>query len=552
MSEENLTCISDQIFGDSLPSVESILDKYPPRILTEGAMVTRFAPSPTGFLHIGGVFTALISERLAHQTGGVYIVRIEDTDKKRRINGAEDIIKDGLKYFNLMPDEGWGAKATGSLPIDYGPYKQSERELIYKAFLKKMLLDGLAYPCFMTSEELDQMRARQADMKVRPGYYGVWAKWRDANPETVFDMLKDGVPFVLRFKSNGDPHNKVVFDDLVKGKLEMQENDIDAVIMKSDGLPTYHFAHVVDDYLMRPTHIIRADEWIPSTPLHLQLSDALGIKRMRYGHLSPITKIDDNGSKRKISKRKDPEANIEYYQKKGYTNVAIIEYLMNLASSGFEDWRRNNKDKPYTDYRITFKSLSSVSSPLFDEAKLKDISKDIIARMSAEAFFDAVLSWSEQFDESFHKKLSSQHKYWKDVFSIERDSGKRKDTAYWAEVYEQNSYFDSSEFTGAAWDSFESSLNVSEIAEARERVARHLGELHTQDDFMQFMRDIAKDFGLAQSIKELKDSNGAMRGHVGLVTQVIRYAITGRINSPDLFQIIKVLGLEEVKKRLAR
>lgn len=548
MSEKNTQEICSLIFQENLPDIKTIQERYPERDLPKGAMVTRFAPSPTGFLHIGGIFTALISERLAHQTDGVYIMRIEDTDQKRRVENAENLIRDGLDYFGLKPDEGWDVNA---LQGEYGPYKQSERRFLYRAFLKKMILDGLAYPCFMTAEELEQMRARQSEMKVRPGYYGVWAKWRDADSAVVYDMLKKGEPFVLRFKSPGSPKAKVVFDDLVKGRLEMQENDIDAVIMKSDGLPTYHFAHVVDDYLMRITHIIRADEWIPSTPLHLQLSEAIGLKRMKYGHLSPITKIGLDGNKRKISKRKDPEANIEYYKAKGYPSLALIEYLMNLASSGFEDWRKNNQYKSYTDYRITFKSLGKVSSPLFDEAKLRDISKSIISRMSTDEYYSGVLTWTTQFDQAFHDKLVENRDYWLNVLSIERENGKRKDVASWSEVYEQNSYFCSEEFAKVDWTGFETSLTNDEINEIRIRVAQHLDALTTPDDFMRFMREVAKDFGLASSIKELRDSNGQMRGHVGLVSQVVRYAITGRTNSPDLFQIISVLGSDEAKKRLA-
>lgn len=544
--------ISEIIFKEKLPSVESILEKYPPRKLAEGAMVTRFAPSPTGFLHIGGVFTALISERLAHQTRGIYYVRIEDTDRKRRVEGAEEIIEEGLEYFGLAPDEGWGSKSQDEkLKMDYGPYKQSERELIYKAFLKKMVEEGTAYPCFMTAEELEEMRLKQAELKLRPGCYGEWAKWRAADEMVVKKKLEEGRPFVLRFKSPGDPNKKTVFDDLVKGRIEMQENDIDAVIMKSDGLPTYHFAHVIDDFLMRTTHVIRADEWLPSTPLHLQMCEVLGIKRMKYGHLSPITKMD-KGNKRKISKRKDPEANVEYYQEKGYTTEAVIEYLMNLASSGFEDWRKNSKNKCYRDYKITFRALSNVSSPLFDEIKLKDIAKEVVARMTTEEVYAEVSLWAKKFDQEFYKKLTKDQDYWMRVFGIERQDGRRKDVSCWSEIYEQNEYFDLEKFAGADFEKFETLLTKEEVEKVRTRVAEKLKKLKTQEEFMSYMRELAKEFGLAENIKELKESKGRMRGHVGLVVQVVRYAVTGRTNSPDLFQIIEVLGAEEVRKRLKR
>lgn len=549
MDKINTVILPNLIFPDTLDDIESILAKYPPRVLPEGAMVTRFAPSPTGFLHIGGVYSALVSERLAHQTDGVYYVRVEDTDQKRKLEGADDVISSGLECFGLKPDEGLGVDGMSG---DYGPYRQSERELIYKAFLKKMVVEGKAYPCFATESELDDMRVKQSEMKLRPGYYGTWAKWRDADPEIVKQMLEAKKPFVLRFRSNISEDGRVVFDDLVKGRIEMQDNDVDIVLMKSDGLPTYHFAHAVDDSLMRTTHVIRADEWVPSVPIHLQLTKALDFKRMKYGHVSPITKIDENGKKRKISKRKDPEANVTYYQEKGYPSLAVIEYLMNLASSAFEGWRKGNKERPYTDYRITFKSLSKSSNPLFDEAKLRDISKDIISRITTVEFYDKAYEWASKYDKIFYKKLAKDKAYWMDVFSIERSSGKRKDIATWSEVYENNSFFDLEGFQGADWGLFETVLNSDEVDKIKKLFIDKLDELDEPGLFMNFSREVAKDLGLAESILELKASNGKLRGHVGLVSQVVRFAITGRTTTPDLFQIIQVLGLEESKKRLAQ
>lgn len=541
--------IEDLIFKEKLPSVESILEKYPERVLPEGAMVTRFAPSPTGFLHIGGVYMALISERFAHQTGGVYFVRMEDTDQKRKISEAEGIINEGLKYFNLSPDEG---KVDSGEIGQYGPYEQSKRVEIYHAFLKKLIKEKRVYPCFATEEELDGMRKMQGEMGVMPGYYGVWAKWRDADISDVSKKLEEGAPYVLRFKSEGDPEKRVLVDDLIKGGIELPENNLDIVVMKVDGLPTYHFAHVVDDFLMKPTHIIRADEWVSSVPLHFELSDVLGFPRLKYGHISPITKIEENGTKRKLSKRKDPEANVEYYQNKGYPNIAVIEYLMNLANSDFEDWRKTNQDKSYSEFKLTFKKLSQSNGPLFDEIKLRDISKEIISKMSLEEFYENILNWSKKNDLTFYEKISNNKEYWEKVFSIERDSSKRKDIGTWSEVSKFYSYFDTQEFNLPSWSEFATPLNSSEVELILEKFSNELGDLKTADEFMQFMRMLAKELGLAENIKEYKASKGGLRGHVGLISQVIRFAVTGLNNTPDLFQIIQVLGVEEVKRRLIK
>ncbi len=547
MKKSNRDSISDLLFKEELPTVDSILKKYTDRNLPTNAMVTRFAPSPTGFMHIGGVYMALISERFAHQTGGIYFVRIEDTDQKRKIDGAEDIINNGLEYFNLRPDEG---PTIHGMRGEYGPYRQSEREHIYKAFIKKLVQEGKVYPCFATEDDLDEMRKRQSEMSIRPGYYGVWAKWRDADPDEVEKMLKEERSYVLRFKSNGNPEKKVLIDDLIKGQIEMPENDTDIVVMKKDGLPTYHFAHVIDDFLMKPTHIIRADEWVSSTPIHFQLSDALGFPRMKYGHISPINKLEPDGGKRKLSKRKDLEANVEYYQKVGYPKTAVIEYLMNLANSEFEDWRKANPEKPYTEFQITFKRLSQSTGPLFNEIKLKDISKQVVARMNVDELYDNLLEWSSKCDKEFNKKLIDNKEYWLKIIGIEREGEKRKDIATWAEVYEFYKYFDTENFSIPEWNTFESPLTQDEIEQIKKDVAKNLKALTTPDDFMIFMRTLAKKFNLAENIKEFKASQGKMRGHVGLISQVVRYAVTGRTNTPDLFQIIQVLGAKETEKRL--
>lgn len=548
MEDQNLKKIIDLIFKENLPTIDSILEKYPNRDLKEGGMVTRFAPSPTGFLHIGGVYTALICERFAHQTGGVYFLRIEDTDQKRKIDEAESIISNGLSYFNLTPDE--GLTNLGFKGI-YGPYRQSERGDIYRAFMKKLMEEGKIYACFSTEDELEEMRKEQSELSIRPGYYGKWAKWRDADYSVVLDKIKNDEPYVLRFKSNGNSDKRILINDLIKGDVEMPENDTDIIVMKKDGLPTYHFAHVIDDFLMHTTHVIRADEWFSSLPIHIELTEALSFPSINYAHISPITKLDESGSKRKLSKRKDPEANVMYYIEKGYPKMAIIEYLMNLANSDFEDWRKANIEKSYTDFEITFKKLSQSNAPLLDETKLKDISREIVSKMSVEEFYQNVFNWSQEYDIGFNKKIADNKDYWMKIFSIERESGKRKDIAVWSEVSNFYKYFDKDNFINPDFRNFNTPLSTEEIDKIKKDTFDYLNKLNSKDEFMEFMRSLAKDLGLAQNIKEFKASNGAFRGHVGLVSQVIRFMITGETNTPDLFEIIQVLGVDESKRRLS-
>ena len=373
--------LAERLFPEDLPSIESLLTRYPDRELPKGAMVTRIAPSPTGFMHIGGMYMALISCRLAHQTNGVYYLRIEDTDQKREVEGARKVVTDSLHKFGLDPDEGEGI--NGVEKGAYGPYRQSERKDIYKSFIKHLVEIGRAYPCFCSEEELEATHKKQEELNVKSGYYGVWAKYRNADPNIVEEMLNQGKPYIIRFKSLGSNENKIVYNDLLKGQIELPENDLDLVILKSDGLPTYHFAHVIDDHLMGTTHVLRGDEWLSSIPLHRELFKAFEFKCPEYAHIAPINKIDESGGKRKLSKRKDPEANISFFGENGYPEVAVVEYLMNLANSNFEDWRKANPDKLYTEFQLALKKLPDSAGPLFDRVKLNDIAKEKIAGMKA-------------------------------------------------------------------------------------------------------------------------------------------------------------------------
>ncbi|OQB44533.1 MAG: Glutamate--tRNA ligase [Parcubacteria group bacterium ADurb.Bin159] len=535
-------------FGDC-PHREEIFKRYPKRKLPQGAMVTRIAPSPTGFMHIGSIYTALISERFAHQTNGVYFLRIEDTDKKREIKDAYKIIIESLDKFNLSPDE--GEDINGKEKGNYGPYRQSKRKEIYKAFIKYLIEIGRAYPCFCTEEELEEMRREQEKLKVRTGYYGKWAKWREADEEMVKKMLVKNKPYVIRFKSLGNNKNKFIHNDLIKGWLELPENDLDVVIMKSDGLPTYHFAHVIDDYLMGTTHIFRGDEWLSSVPIHYELFEALNLERPNYGHIAPINKIDESGGKRKLSKRKDPEANISFYDKEGYPKIAVIEYLMNLANSDFEDWRKNNPDKPYTEFKLSLKGLSASNGPLFDKIKLDDISKEIISKIKAEEVYKEVLAWASKYDNDFKRILKKDKKYWLAIFSIERGGEKpRKDISHWSEVKDTFAFFIKEKFVPQDWANFKSVLQSEEIKEIIGQYKKIFDFNDSREKWLEKIKQIAANFNFAPDIKTYKNNKDKYRGHIGEIAQVIRFAITGRTKTPDLYQIMQILGEEECKKRL--
>ena len=391
MVDAKSTKIADLLF----PDIESVPDETPDRNLPKGAAVTRYAPSPTGFLHIGGVYTALISERMAHQSDGVFYLRIEDTDKQREIADGVRLIASGLGKFGIRVDEGVHPDMTETGA--YGPYIQSERLPIYHTFIKKLVADGNAYPCFCTSEELDQTRETQELQKIKTGYYGRWAKHRVITSEEVEERLGRGEQFAVRLKSRGVEGQKIKFTDLIKGDLNLSANENDAILLKSDGYPTYHWAHCVDDHLMRTTQVIRGDEWLPSVPLHTELFTLMGWELPQYAHLAPIVKIDEAGSKRKLSKRKDPEANVEYYFEQGYPIAAVTEYLLNLINSDFEDWRREHPDTPHTEFIVRLEKANA-SGALFDFVKLADVSKAVVSRMSATEVCAAVIEWANQYD----------------------------------------------------------------------------------------------------------------------------------------------------------
>jgi glutamyl-tRNA synthetase len=529
--------IADKIFPDA-PSAAEIEVKYPPRDLPDGAKVTRAAPSPTGFMHIGNMLPFLVDERAAHSSGGVFMLRIEDTDTKRLNQGAERIITSAFEHYGIVPDE--GVMADGSERGAYGPYRQDERREIYHAYIKEMLKDGRAYVDFATPEELEEIRKKQEAEGARPGYWGRWVKYSDLSTEEVARRIDANEPYVIRFRSSGNCENKISVKDAIRGNLTFPENDLDAVIMKSDGLPTYHFAHVVDDHLMGTTHAIRGAEWLPSLPLHLQMFRAMGWRAPKYAHTSTIDKLD-GGSRRKLSKRKDPEANVEFFEEQGYPPVAVIEYLMNIANSNFEDWRRQNPNAPYTEFKFELSKLPS-SGALFDFAKLESIARDVVGRMSANEVFSAVKEWAEKHDTGLAKKIADAPDYARAIFAIERDgaSRPRKDIAKWSDVGSEVSYF------------FDDASAAAKTVEKKlaEKFMAAFESSATNEEWFSKTLELGAAEGYAKNRKEYAAAPDKFKGDITAFVNMFRAAITGREQSPDLFAIMRVMGKERVSKRL--
>jgi len=507
--------LSQFIFAQLPASPTQLQEKYPLRSLPEGAAVTRFAPSPTGFMHMGNVLGALVSRTLASQSGGVFYLRLEDTDKKREVENGAAAILDGLNALEITLDEGVNNKG------DYSSYMQSQRREIYHAFAKQLVEGGLAYPCFCTAEQLEQMRNEQEVAGVNKGYYGQWAKCRCLPEDEQITRLQAGESYTLRLRSPGDATRKVIINDLIRGKLELPEYDMDVVLLKAEGMPTYHFAHVVDDHLMRTTHVVRGDEWLATLPLHVQLFGLLKFKPPKYAHIAPLMKTDtETGGKRKLSKRKDPEAAVSYFTALGYPAAALREYLLTLLNSNFEEWRRANPAEPLSAFPFSLKKMSS-SGALFDLQKLDDVSKTVISRMTAQEVYAQALAWAQQYDEELAALLARDAEYAMAMFAIDRGGKKpRKDIARWSQVREAYAYF-YEEPTGYA----------SEIAQNYAEIYVHGDEKEAW-----FARIKANCGDVA-----VKDYCAA-----------VRVAVTGRENSPDLWAVMQVLGEQRVITRLSQ
>ena len=543
----NYKDLADLIFPNA-KEISYYEEKYPNRNLKEGAVVTRYAPSPTGVMHIGGLYQALIAKKLSKQTDGVFFLRIEDTDQKREIeNGVSEIVS-SLKDFGMEADEGMltDTEEKGN----YGPYKQSLRKEIYQAYAKYLIEQGKAYPCFCTPEDVEQIRQKQESAKIRPGYYGVWAKCRNITVEEAIEKIKNGDKYIIRFKSLGREDRKIKHHDIIKGNVDFPENDQDVVIIKADGLPTYHFAHAVDDHLMHTTHVIRSDEWLSSVPLHLQLFHELGFKAPKYAHISPIMK-NDNGGKRKLSKRKDPEAAVSYYKEQGIPADAVKEYLLNIANSTFENWRRANPDKPMEEFDFQLNKMS-VSGALFDMVKLLDIGKTVISKMTAEAVYEKALEWAKEYDSELEALLQDKE-YALKVFGIERGNKKpRKDIAKWSDVKENIDYMYDSEFYNKVQEypyqpAISDKEDISKILDLY--IEKYYDENDDKQAWFDKIKALAVEMGYAGEVKEFKANPGMYKAHVGDVSTVLRVALTSRTNTPDMYEIMQVLGKNRIAKR---
>ena len=536
--------LADLIFPD-VKDASYYEEKYPERDLPEGAQVVRVAPSPTGFIHVGGIFQGLIAKKIAEQTNGVFFVRIEDTDQKRKIeNGTEEILN-AYKDYDLYPDETVGKG-------NYGPYIQSERREIYKAYAKKLLEEGNAYPCFCSAEELEKIRDNQTKAQERTGYYGKWAKCRNMPVDMAYEKIKNGDPYIIRLKSPGDPEKKIKVKDVIKGGVDMPENDQDIVIIKSDGLPTYHFAHAVDDHLMHTTLVTRSDEWLSSVPLHIQLFRILGFKVPKFAHTAPLEKAEE-GSRRKLSKRKDPEAAVSYYTEVGIPKEALKEYLMNIANSNFEIWRKQNPDKDMMkDFEFHLNKMG-VSGALFDMVKLLDVAKGVISKFTAQEVYDFSYAWAERFDPELKEMLDNKE-YSLKVLGIERGNVKpRKDIAKWSDVKDIIYYMYPEKFAKNAEFEYQ---KITDPEEIKTIVSEYINNYFDINDDKQTwfnrMKDLSEKLGYAREVKEYKAEPEKYKGHVGDISTVIRVTLTGRANTPDLYEIIQVLGEEEVKSRLSK
>ena len=547
--------LADLLFPNVTRTPEDIEALYPPRQLPEGAKVTRFAPSPTGFVHFGGLFPTTIGERLAHQSGGVFYLRIEDTDAKREVEGAAEGLIRTLEHYGIHFDEGAVIGEDGKICDRgiYGPYRQSQRGPIYHVYAKQLVSLGKAYPVFTTKEELEAMNAvdKKAEIKAKDWHEDQTAqreamlRAREITLEEVEKNLAEGNPFVLRILADGDPEKKVPFTDLIKGKLEIPENDEDFVLLKSDGIPTYHFAHAVDDHLMGTTHVIRGEEWLPSLAKHIMLFRYLGFRMPKYMHIAQIMRLDENGNKKKLSKR-DMGANMDDYSRMGYAPACVCEYIMTLLNSNYEEWHMQNSDKPYTDFPFNIKKMSN-SGCLFDFDKLNDVSKNVISRMSAEEVTTLVTAWAKEYDPAFGEQLAKDPAFTTAIFAIGRGGKKpRKDLATWADAKPYMGFF----FDPAQIDAYPEQFSIEDIKAALVGFLRSYDPADEMNAWFDKVKAVAREIGYADDMKAYKADPSAFRGSIADVSMFLRVAVTGKMNAPDLYTVMQILGKDETVRRV--
>ena len=543
--------LAELIFPDIKETVEDLERRYPPRDLPQGAEVTRFAPSPTGFLHTGSLFTSMICHKVAHQSGGVFYVRLEDTDTKREIAGSGEQLLEQLHIFDVDPDEGYlGDHEKG----DYGPYIQSHRSKIYNTVIKQLIADGKAYPCFCTAQDLEELRKEQEKQKLNPGYYGEFAKCRNLSNEEKYERIKNGEKFVIRFRSSGNHENKIKVSDLVKGDFEIAENDLDIVIYKNDGLPTYHFAHAVDDHFMRTTTVIRGEEWVASLPIHVELFNALGWKAPKYAHLPVIMKVDEEtGNKRKLSKRKDKEAAVSFFIEDGYLPKALIMYLMTIANSNFEEWILNNHFENMDDFTFTFKKMNNEGA-LFDMGKVNFFSRELLVKFNKDEFTALALDYAKKYNPELEALINNDPVYFANIVNIDREKANpRKDYEKFGNIIDIISFFYPDGYKkeiASGISLFNEKFSKEDLVEALLAIKNDLGLNEDEQSWFNNLKEIGTKLNYAANNKEYKANPELFKGNIGDLAEMLRITLTGRKNAPNLYSVMALLGLEESHKRI--
>lgn len=543
--------LANIIFPDITKTIEDYNNIYPKRNLKEQAAVTRFAPSPTGFVHIGNFQSALIDFIIAKNTNGIFYLRNEDTDQERQIEGAMEQIMETLNKYNMTPDE---YELNETIVGNYGPYVQSKRKEIYHTFIKHLIEIGRAYPCFCTKEDLDEMRSKQEKFKRRIGYYGSYAKCRHLSPEEQIEKIKSGESFIIRFKSKGDNDKRFSFDDQVRGKISLPENDQDYVIMKSGNkLPTYHFAHFVDDYLMHTTHVVRGEEWLSSVPFHIELFQSFNVEPPKYIH-TPLILKKDGDNVRKISKRKDPEASMSYYAEKGYPIEAVIESLMTIINSNYEQWHEQNPDKTYLEFEFNPRKMSSTGGALYDIEKLNNISKNFISKLSANDLYNRLEKWSEIYDKELYQLITTHKEYTIQILNIEREQKKpRKDYENYASVKNQIWYMYDELFIEPMNYEFQKITDHQEISKIlKTYLEKYYDDFDDKDTWFQKIKSLTEELGYCSDMKAYKQDPDKYKGNVSDISTVIRVALTTKSMTPDLYELLKLLGKERISARFSK
>ena len=546
----DLEQLAELIFPDVKGTIAELEIKYPKRDLPIDAIVTRFAPSPTGFLHTGSLFTSLIAWKFAKQTNGIFYFRLEDTDTKREIKGSDVDLLNQLNIFGIIPDEGpFGTNGnTGS----YGPYRQSDRAMIYKTVIKEMVKKNLAYPCFMTSSELDELRKYQEVNKLNPGYYGKFARDSFLTPKEAMEKIKAGMPYVMRFRSKGDYHNKIKVHDEIRGDLELAENDQHIVILKSDGLPTYHFAHLCDDHFMHTTHVTRGEEWLASLPIHIELFNALGFELPKYAHLPVIMKLD-NGNKRKLSKRKDAEAAVSYFLEEGYPTEGFLEYLITIANSNFEEWRLQNMNANIFDFNLSFDKMT-LDGALFDLAKVKNICKERLARLTKEEFTNRALEYGNIYQKELADLINRDKSYFEEIINIEREKeNPRKDYENFSQVYDLIKFFYSDlydELLSSNSLPFNENISKEDIKNVLLTYQNDTAINKSEEEWFENLKCVARSCGFCDNMKEYKKNKEAYKGSISDVSEIVRICISTRKNTPNPYYVLRILGENEIERRI--